>query len=60
MSRGTAAAAYQLAGALLLADDMFTKGQRSRMRELLLNVLSQPERYTGRLVADLHRLAIEP
>lgn len=56
------AALYQLAGDLLLLDgpDGRTQGQRDRMTELLLDVLSDPERYTAKTVAVKHRLCLVP
>jgi hypothetical protein len=51
------AALYQLAGSLLLAD-AWTPGQSERLTDLLLDVLSEPERYTAKLIAELQRLAV--
>ena len=53
-------AAYQLAGGLLLAPDHFTEGQRDRLTELLLNVLSEPDRYTAGLIRILQDSAQKP
>lgn len=53
-------AAYQVAAPLLLRPDLYTKGERKRLTEHLLNVLSEPDRFGPRLVADLARMAIEP
>ena len=52
--------AYQLAGSLLLAPDIFTEGQRERLTELLLNVLSEPNRYTYKTLNLLRRMAVKP
>ena len=49
---------YQIAGHLLLADDTLTKGQKQRLIELLLNVLSEPERYKAKIVRSLYRMAL--
>jgi hypothetical protein len=51
---------YQVAGPLLLNPEFYTEGQRARLRELVLNVLSEPDRYTAKLVRELQRLAVEP
>jgi len=51
---------YQLAGGLLLAPDHLTEGQRERLTELLLNVLSEPDRYTADLVRKLRAMAVKP
>lgn len=52
---------YQIAGGLLLGpDDDLTEGQRARLTELLLNVLSEPVRYSAKLVKDLEKMAVEP
>jgi hypothetical protein len=52
--------AYQVAAPLLLVPERYTKGQRKRLREHLLNVLSNPDGFTPQLVDDLARLAVEP
>ena len=52
---------YQIAGGLLLGpDDFYTAGQRNRLTEVLLNALSEPDRYSAKLVRRLARLAVEP
>ena len=57
---GLFAALYQVAGTLILAPERLTNGQQERLRVLLLDVLSDPERWTGKLVADAHRRMLEP
>lgn len=52
------AAAYQLAGAVVMAE--LTEGQQERLNILLLDVLSEPERYSAKLIADLQRVALVP
>lgn len=39
--------------------DHFTSGQRDRLTELLMNVLSNPQRYSARLVRNLAKMAVE-
>ena len=51
---------YQLAGFLLLAPEDLTDGQRDRLTELLLNVLSEPDRYSPKLIRVLRKLAVAP
>ena len=52
---------YQIAGGLLLMPvDHYTAGQRARLTEVLLNALSDPDRYSAKLVRRLARLAVEP
>ena len=53
-------AAYQVAGALLLAPDLYTDGQRARLTEHLLNILSEPDRFSPRTARLLARMAEEP
>lgn len=60
LSSKAAAECYQLAGGLLLAPDHYTEGQRDRLRELLLNVLSNPEQYTAKRIHILRDLAVAP
>jgi hypothetical protein len=65
MSRGRRrkqwADCYQIAGGLLLGpDDFYTAGQRARLTEVLLNAMSEPDRYTAKVVRRLARLAIMP
>ena len=58
---------YQLAGDLTLGhlitdedpDTSRTKGQLNRMRELLLDVLSDPDRWTAETIRASHKLALE-
>ena len=51
---------YQLAGGLLLlAPDRLTEGQRARLTELLLDVLSEPGRYTPELERSLRDMAVK-
>jgi hypothetical protein len=52
--------AYQLAASLLLDPEGYTEGQRERLRELLLNVLSEPNRYTYKTLNSLRRMAVKP
>lgn len=53
--------AYQLAGGLLLPpNDFYTEGQRERLRELLLNVLSEPDRFTAKTIHILRDSAVKP
>ena len=52
------AAAYQLAGAVVMAE--LTEGQQERLDILLLDVLSEPERYSAKLIAELQRVAMVP
>lgn len=52
---------YQLAGGLLIGPAYhFTEGQRERLIELLLNVLSDPDSYTAKLVHTLREMAVAP
>ena len=51
---------YQAAGELLLAPDVLTEGQRARLTELVLDVLSEPDRYKARVLGDLRRMAKRP
>lgn len=51
---------YQIAGSLLLTQGYHTTGQHQRLTELLLNILSEPDRYSPRLIRDLRRMALEP
>lgn len=60
---------YQLAGQLLLIPagdplDNLTEGQRDRLIELLLNVLSEEanpnSHYTSKLIWRLRKLAVAP
>lgn len=53
-------ALYQITGGLLLAPDFYTEGQRDRLTELVLNVLSNPEGYTAKRVYRLRDLALRP
>ena len=57
---GLFAALYQLAGTLLVAPDLLTEGQQDRLRVLLLDVLSDPEKWTGKLVSDAHHRMLKP
>ena len=52
------AAAYQLAGAVCLSE--LTEGQHERLEILLLDILSEPERYSAKLIAELQRVALVP
>lgn len=54
------AVAYQIAGSLLLAPDALTEGQRERLTELLLNILSEPDRFKASTALSLHRSAMKP
>lgn len=60
LSPSAAAALYQVAGSVTSAPDLLTDGQRDRLRELLLNVLANPERYTAKLIRIEHDLAVAP
>ena len=51
---------YQIAGHRLLAAKDLTPGQQARLTELLLDVLSEPDRFTARIVRKLYRLAVKP
>jgi hypothetical protein len=55
--RARFAAAYQLAGGVVWSDDL-TEGQKQRLDTLLLDVLSEPERYTAKIIARLMRDAV--
>ncbi len=55
------AALYQLAGDLTLTecdDSLRTEAERDRMREVLLDALSQPEHYSAEGIAAKHKLAV--
>jgi hypothetical protein len=58
-SRKRFAALYQLAGVLVLWNDL-TTGQKERLGILLLDALSEPERYSAKLIAELQRVALVP
>jgi hypothetical protein len=58
--RSLMAELYQLAGVLLLDESNLTDGQRDRLRQLLLDVLANPERYTAEAVHRLRTQAIQP
>jgi hypothetical protein len=51
---------YQLAGILLLAPGHLTEGQRERLTELLLDVLSEPDRYDAKAIRLLRNMAMKP
>jgi hypothetical protein len=59
-SAKTIAAAYQLASDLLLGGNALSKGQRRRLGNLLLDVLSEPDRYSAKTIRRLRRLATMP
>jgi hypothetical protein len=58
--RSLMAELYQLAGVLLLDESNLTDGQRDRLRQLLLDVLANPERYTAESVHRLRTQAVQP
>ena len=51
---------YQIAGHRLLAEDSLTAGQRERLTELLLDVLSEPDRFSAGVLRKLYRMAMKP
>jgi hypothetical protein len=51
---------YQIAGQLLIGSDTLTKGQRTRLETLLLDTLSDPDRYPARVIRALRKEALEP
>jgi hypothetical protein len=53
------AALYQVAGALTM-DDTVTLRQEERLGILLLDALSEPERFSAKLIAELQRVALIP
>jgi hypothetical protein len=57
--RETIAAAYQVAGAVVMNDHL-TKGQVGRLGTLLLDILANPERFEADLIRRLQRDAVEP
>lgn len=49
---------YQILGQLLLAPETLTEGQRDRLTELVLNVLSDPDRYSVEVIERLRATAV--
>ena len=58
LRRGAQWQAYQIAGELLLSPDHLTEGQKDRLTELLLNILSSSADYSGRTVRILRDSAV--
>ena len=58
--RAVIAEAYQLAGSCVMGDDTLTEGQRARLGTLLLDVLSEPERFDPEEIHDLRKQAMLP
>ena len=52
-------ALYQLAGGVVMCDHL-TAGQQERLGILLLDALSEPERFSAKLIAELQRVALVP
>lgn len=50
---------YQIAGHRLLSSDDLTDGQKERLDTLILDVLSDPDRYKASVVRDLYEEALK-
>jgi hypothetical protein len=59
-SKKILAAAYQLAGHRLLSEDDLTEGQKDRLTNLLLDILSDPDRYRSSDIRGLVEMALKP
>jgi hypothetical protein len=60
LSANATGALYQIAGQVTIGRDSLTEGQRTRLEQLLLDVLADPDEYSTKRINDLYAIAMEP